>query len=75
MVQCYFEIDCRRKSYKEVSVRSTVHAKNRLTVLLKGKGDGTKLNPDIILTRNDLCQRCQRSLEAKQSWYSKARTG
>ena len=33
---------------KEVSVRSTGHTKNRLTVLLSAKGDGTKLKPYIL---------------------------
>ena len=39
------------KSCKEVSVRLTGHAKNRLTVLLSAKGDGTKLKPYILLPR------------------------
>ena len=39
------------KSCNEVSVHSTGHAKNRLTVLLSAKGDGTKLKPYIILPR------------------------
>ena len=39
------------KGCKEVSVRSTGHVKNRLTVLLSAKGDGTKLKPYILLQR------------------------
>ena len=37
--------------WKEVSVCLTGHAKNRLTVFLSAKGDGTKLKPYIFLSK------------------------
>ena len=40
-----------KKGAKEVTVRSTGHTKNRITVLLSAKGDGTKLKPYILLPR------------------------
>ena len=40
------------KGPKEVSGRSTGHNKNRLTVFLSAKGDGTKLNPYMLFPRN-----------------------
>ena len=39
------------KGSKEASVRSTGHTKNRLTVFLSAKGDGTKLKPYILPPR------------------------
>ena len=51
MVRCYFEIDCTRKSCKEVSVFSTGDTRNRLTVLQSVKSDGTILKPYILLPR------------------------
>ena len=39
------------KGCKEVSVLSTGHVKNSLTVLLSAKGDGTKLKPYILLPK------------------------
>ena len=39
------------KGSKEVSVRSTGHTKNRLTVFLSAKCDGTMLKPYILLPR------------------------
>ena len=42
------------KGCEEVFVRSTGHAKNRLTVLLSAKGDATKLKPYVLLPRKRL---------------------
>ena len=51
MARCYFKIDCRRKNCKEASVCSIGHAKNRLTVQLSAKGDGTKLKSCVLLPK------------------------
>ena len=50
------KLTVQEKGCKEVSVRSTGHAKNRLTVLSSAKVDGTKLKLYILLPGNDLCQ-------------------
>ena len=63
------------KSCNEVSVCSTGHSKNRLAVLLRAKGGCTKLKPYILLPRKRPVPELVKKLEAKQSWYSKARTG
>ena len=57
MAGCFFKIDCRsEKDSKKVSIYSTGHAKNCLTVLLSAKGDGTKLKLTFFYQGNDLAR-------------------